>query len=362
MNSHRRFLETGTLCGSLFVASLLSASAGERVQIVRTPNNGAVPDVEVDRNGTVHIAYVAGQDAFYSKSTNSGKTFSESVKINSEPDSVHPPNMFRGPDLALGKGGRVHVIWYVNAYQRKLPQDQWGVFYSHFDPAQNAFAAARNLNHKPSDNYSLAANDNGDVAVVWMAGKLFVNASRDNGETFANSELVSVADPCECCASRALFSQDGTLCIDYREKANNMRDMYLLMRAKGESTFSRQKISSTPWQVNACPMAGTFLAGTKNGLVMAWETRGQIFYARLDPAKGLLQSKEIKAAAKGKWPVVLAAPDGTVLVSWKEGSTLAWQLHDTADKPIGTSEWQPSHNAHRHAGVVTKDGNFLLID
>ena len=347
--------------GLLFPCVLPAASA-ERVRVVSAPNNGQVPDAEVDQQGTVHVAYVSGQDAYYVKSSDSGNTFTQPLRINSEPGSVHPPNMYRGPDLAIGKGGRVHVIWYANAYQRKLPQDQWGVFYSNLDPAQPAFAPSRNLNHKPSDNYSLAADGKGNVAVVWMAGKLYVNQSRDNGETFAAAEPVQAADPCECCASRAYLSPDSTLRVAYREKANNLRDMYLLTRENNQPTFARQKISSTPWPVNACPMTGTFLGGAKNGLLMAWETKGQVFYSRLDSTRGLLPSPEIKATSRGKWPLALGAPDGTVLVSWKEGSTLFWQLHDAADKPVGNPASQPSRNSNRHAGVVTADGNFLLLD
>ncbi len=331
------------------------------MRVVSTPRNGAVPDAEVDQNGSIHVAYVSGQDAYYVNSTDNGNTFSTPIRINAEPGSVHPPNMYRGPDVAVGKDGRVHVIWYVNAYQRKLPKDQWGVFYSYLDRGQTAFVEGRNLNHKPSDNYSLAADDKGDVAVIWMAGKLLVESSRDNGQTFATSDAVPTADPCECCASRAFLSKDGTLYIGYREKANNMRDMYLLARPKGEPTFSRQKISSTPWQITGCPMTGAFLTGAKNGPVMAWETKGQISYARLDPALGISAPREIKAGA-GKWPIALAAPDGTVLVSWKNASTLSWQLRDAKDKPVGEVQSKPGRNPHRHAGVITKDGDFLLID
>jgi|SRR6266850_264911 len=340
----------------------LSGFAAERVQVVSTPNNGQVPDAEIDLKGTIHVAYVSGQEAFYVSSSDEGKTFSGPLRINSEPGSVHPPNMYRGPDLGMGKNGRVHVIWYANAYQRKLPKDQWGVFYSHLDPGQKTFAASRNLNRKPSDNYSIAADDKGNVDVVWMAGQVFVTSSSDNGEAFGTAAAVPIADPCECCASRALLSNDGALSIAYREKGNNMRDMHLLTRAKAQETFTRQKVSSTPWQVTGCPMTGAFLSPAKNGSLMAWETKGQIFYARLDPAGALSSPKEIKAASRGKWPMALGGPDGTVLVSWKNGSTLSWHLHDPADKPVGEVKSQPSGNPHRHAGVVTKDGTFLLID
>ena len=347
---------------TLLWLNVLLGSAAERVRVVTTPGNGAVPDAEIDASGTIHVAFVARQDAYYAKSTNSGKTFSEPLRINAEPGTVHPPNMFRGPDLALGKNGRVHVIWYVNAFQRKLPQEQWGVFYSYLDPGQTAFAESRNLNHKPSDNYSLAADENGEVAVIWMAGKLFVNSSRDNGSSFGAAEIVRSADTCECCASRAFLSTDGLLSIAYREKANNIRDMHVLTRAKGQPTFTKQKISSTPWPINACPMTGVSLGGVKNGLLMAWETKGQVFYSRLNSAKTLLPPTEIRATTQGKWPLALADPDGRVLVSWKNDSTLFWQLHDSTDKPIGNVQSKPSPNSNRHAGVVTIEGDFLLID
>lgn len=336
----------------------MSTLAAERVTVVRTPGDGEVPDAEIDANGTIHVAYVAGEDAYYVTSKTGAKAFSKPLRINSEPRTVHPANMFRGPDLAIGQNGRLHVIWYVNAYQRKLPHDQWGVFYSHIDPGQKEFARAINLNHKPSDNYSLAANAQGNVSVIWMAEKLFVHSSKDNGETFLTAEPVGFADPCECCASRAAYSNNGSLLIDYREKASNIRDMFLLARAPGENGFRREKISGTPWEVTGCPMTGTFLSEQ----VVAWETKGQISYARVDPASGQLRTKEIKVAERGKWPVALAAGDGTVLVSWKHDSKLNWQLFDRSDRPSGNPGSKQTPNSARHAGVTTIDGNFVLID
>ena len=339
----------------------LNLHASDRVHIISTPERGQVPDAEVSQDGLLHLAYVAGKDAWYVKSSDDGKTFTTPLRINSDVGTVHPPNMFRGPDLALGKNGRVHVIWYTSAFQRKLPQDQWGVFYSYLDPASSEFIPNRNLNHKPSDNYSLAADLEGNVAVIWMAGKLVVSLSEDNGATFKDLS-VPIADPCECCASRALFSGHSTLSIAYREKANNVRDMHLLRKEKGSSTFNRQKISTTPWQVNGCPMTGTFLANTKTGPVMAWETKGAISYARISSADALASPREVKAAAKGKWPVALVAGDGTVLVSWKSGTTLFWRLFDASDKPIGEAESRPGTNPHRHAAVLTPNQRFLIID
>lgn len=344
-------------CVALF--SGFSVGAAERVRIVETPHQGVVPDAEIDAQGIVHVAYVSGSDAYYAYSSDEGKTFSSPLRINSEPGTVAGA-MFRGPDIAAGKNGRIHVIWYVNSYQKKLPPDQWGVFHAHLDLGQNSFSKARNLNHKPSDNYSLAATDSGEVAVVWTAGKIYLNSSLDNGETFSEAETVQGADPCECCATRSFFSPQGTLFIDYREKANNIRDMHLLARPRGQRQFRREKISSTPWPIQACPMTGTFLTGQSKGLLIAWETKGSIYYTRTGPSGE--SPKEIHAADRGKYPLALAAPDGTVLVSWKEGSMLCWQLHDRNDRPLGEINTRSSRNADRHAGVVTPAGNFVLFN
>src|SRR4029077_1170284 len=127
--------------------------------------------------GAIHLAFVSGQDVYYAKSTNNGASFSPPWRANSEPGSSHPPNMYRGPDLALGRNGRVHVIWYVNAWQRHLPPEESGVHYAYLDPAAGRFSATVNLNHLPSDNYSLAADQEGHVAVFWMAGGLFLSLS-----------------------------------------------------------------------------------------------------------------------------------------------------------------------------------------
>lgn len=336
--------------------------AADRVRVLRTPGEGSVPDAETGRSGTVHVAYVAGEDAFYARSTNEGASFSQPIRVNSQVGTVHPAGDFRGPDLALGQDDAVHVIWYANSYQRKRPKDEWGVYYSRLEANGSAFIPSLNLNHQPSDNYSLAAGSQGQVAVFWMAEALYLNASRDGGASFATAVKVTPADTCECCASRASFGVDGTLFCAYRDKAANERDMYLLARRPGASSWSRAKASGAPWVINGCPMTGTYLAAAGSGLVMAWETKGVISFARFD-STGRMQGQEFTVpGAGGKFPIVLAAPDGMMCVSWKKGSTLHWVLLANDGRTVSETKSQPSPNPHRHAGAVTKGGSFLLID
>ena len=196
-----------------------------------------------------------------------------------------------------------------------------------------------------------------------MAEGLSLNLSKDNGKTFAPASRVSNADTCECCASRALISSDGALLCAYRDKANNFRDMFLLTAPRGQSAFQKTKLSVTPWEVKGCPMTGTFLTGANDRLLAAWETKGDVFFSRFDKNGRRLSAYEIPAPVHGgKWPIVLAAADGAILVSWKKGTTVEWQLYDAHDKPLGEKQSAPGRNPHRHAGVVTANGTFLIID
>lgn len=352
-----------TVCVLLHLAIMTgTAFAAGGVRVVRTPGDGAVPDAEIGLDGTVHVAYVAGDDVYYTRSTNEGSTFLPSLRVNSQPGTAHPPGMFRGPDLALGESDTVHVIWYANAYQRKRPKEEWGVYYSRLPRTADAFAPAANLNHRPSDNYSIAADTRGRVAVFWMAEGLYLNESKDNGVTFAAIEKVMPADSCECCASRAFIGSDGALFCAYRDKAGNQRDMYLLTKRLQATEWTTTKASGTPWMINGCPMTGTYLARAGEGVAMAWETKGIVSFARFD-ANGRMTGKEITVPGDGgKYPVVLVGLDGVACVSWKKSSALHWQLFAADGRALGESASQPTPNGHRHAGVVTKRGEFLLID
>jgi hypothetical protein len=328
------------------------------VRVISAPQGGIAPDAEVDKDGVLHLVYVSGEDLYYVKSLDNGGRFSEPMRVNTEPGTVFA-GAYRGPDLAVGQDGQMHVIWYTNAYQRKLPPDQWGVHYAHLDASRAAFTPGRNMNHLPSDNYALAADGRGRVALFWMAEKAFVQYSDDGGETFSEAAVLDLADPCECCGSRAYFSPAGDLYFAYRDKRDNMRDMYLLVRRAGQETFVRQALSRTPWRIEACPMTGTYLAGDREGLAAAWETQGRIYFG-LPDAGGQI-SEEIQAAEKGKYPVVLRASDGTTVVAWKEDETLVWQGYDAGGKPAGERGSMPADAPHRPAGAVTSDGQFLLF-
>src|SRR5690606_11330577 len=91
---------------AVFVALLVASQvdiAGRAVRVAQTPDGGEVPDAEVEASGAIHLAFVKGEDAYYAKSDDGGTSFTQPLRINSTLGTVHPANMFRGPDLALGQ-------------------------------------------------------------------------------------------------------------------------------------------------------------------------------------------------------------------------------------------------------------------
>lgn len=80
------------------------------VHIVQLPEGALVPDVAMDESGILHMVYGLGDNAWYVRSANNGRTFSPPVRVNTE-GKVTLKMGERGPKLTLGKDGSIHVVW-----------------------------------------------------------------------------------------------------------------------------------------------------------------------------------------------------------------------------------------------------------
>src|SRR5262245_45772061 len=85
------------------------------VDVRRIPNGGFQPDLAVGRDGAIHLVYYGGDDmagdVFYVRSNDGGVTFSAPVRVNSQPGSAIARGTIRGPQIAVAPDGRVHVAW-----------------------------------------------------------------------------------------------------------------------------------------------------------------------------------------------------------------------------------------------------------
>jgi hypothetical protein len=318
---------------------------------------------KTDSTGTIHLLCDSVGGPKYAKSTDGGVTFSAAIPVVSA-GSQTAGLEYSAWDMAVGKGGRVHVAMSTNAWKLKLPQEEWGYFYAHLDPGSSAFSPVRNINKKPSEGFSLAADDKGNVTACWLSDKLYANVSHDNGETFAPFiELDPRYNPCNCCTTSAAYGEDGRLAVLYREETDNERDMYLVLWDQGRGEMTRKRVSRTLWKIDACPMTYYMVSRGQGGFVAAWPTRGRVYFARLDGQGDPLPPGEIETPGRSGMRtgvLALTAPDGSTLVAWKKDDELGWQLYGADGRPSGEpgAAKSPGHGA---AGVVGKDGRFILF-
>jgi RNA polymerase sigma factor (sigma-70 family) len=359
------------------------------VSLLRVPDKGIQPQVVVDAKGVVHMIYFRGRpgggDVFYVRSDDGGAHFSAPLQVNSQADSVIAIGTIRGAHLALGKNGRVHVAWMgSDKAEPKAPHHGAPMLYSRLNDHGTAFEPQRNVIHTAvglDGGGSVGADESGNVYVAWHAPapgvkgeenrRVWVARSADEGKTFAAEKPASEegTGACGCCGMRAFGTGKGSLYMLYRSATHEVnRDTYLLASMEQGSTFRGERLQK--WNIRACPMSSFALAEVDAGVVAAWETEGQVYFARVDPHshKRLEPVSAPGASRDRKHPVVAGnARKETILVwtegtGWDRGGALAWQVFDKDGRPTaerGRTDGVPTWSL---AAVFARpDGGFTIV-
>lgn len=352
--------------------------AAPNITPLRTPNGGIQPRAVMDRSGALHLLYYAGDhlhgDLFYVKSPDLGVTWSQPLRVNSEPGTAIAAGTIRGGQIALGRNGRIHVAW--NGSSKVEP-----MLYSRLNDSHSAFEPERNLMTRTfglDGGGAVAADSAGHVYVAWHgktvgaaageAGRqVWIAESDDDGKTFGPEHPAwnNPTGACGCCGLALFADRSGIVRVLYRSAAENIhRDIYLVTSAHPESGFTGRKLDT--WNVNACPMSSMDFAQADGKVEGAWETGGQVYFEDLTATN----AAPVKATGEGqnrKHPRIAIASNGETLMVWTEGTgwnrggSLAWQLYDAAGKPLGEKSTVPGVPAWSFGDVVTQPGRFLVL-
>jgi hypothetical protein len=341
------------------------------VALLRVPGGGIQPQAIVDPKGTVHLIYYQGDaqrgDVYYIHSED-GARFSKPIRVNRNPQSAIAMGNIRGAQLAVGKNGRVHVAWIGSDQAApRGPNKATPMLYARLNDAGTAFEAERNVIQKAyglDGGGSVAADPAGNVYVAWHAPEpdtrgeenrcVWVAHSADEGETFAVEKRANqeATGACGCCGMRLFCDKKGNVYSLYRSAREQVhRDIYLLRsRDRGEA-FAGLKLHE--WRIQGCPMSAEAFSEGPQGVVAAWETDGQVYFARVDAATGRC-APPVAAPGAGKGrrhPTLAVNARGEVLLAWSEGvqwgrgGTVAWQVFD--------KEGNPTAERGRNDGVPT---------
>lgn len=344
--------------------SAQGAFAGDpRVRLQRTPHQGIQPQATVDPKGNVHLLYFHGEpkagNLFYVRRDAGGESFATPLRVNSQDGSAIAVGTIRGGQLAVDGHGQVHVIWNgSNSAAPKNPIDGVPLLYTRLTEDGLAFEPQRNLMTASSvldGGGTIAADSARNVFVAWHAiGKgveveeskrqVFVSISNNRGQTFS-PEIVAGNEPagvCACCGMRGFAGRDGRVFLLYRTARNGVdRGMALLTSANRGRSFTETALDS--WKLNACPMSSASIAEGPGGVYAAWETDGQVYFARIDSKKSGDKAPVPAPGNPGKrkHPTLAISKSGAFLLAWTEGTgwnrggALAWQLFDKSGRPIG---------------------------
>jgi hypothetical protein len=352
------------------------------VLLARVPNGGLQPQI-VARAGVWHLVYFKGDalhgDAFYVRSKDEGATWSAPLRVNSQAGSVVARGAIRGAMLAVGKGGRVHVVW--NGSDRAAARVGNGapLLYARLNDAGTAFEPQRNLLQNGFDldgGGAVAADEAGHVYVAWHASptegggeaarRVFLARSNDDGAAWSTPAAAwnEPTGACGCCQLGLMCDGDEVLLLYRSATAMVNRDVYLLRSADGGGTFTGAKIDT--WKIGACPMSSFSFAQRGDGVLGAWECRGRVFWSALD-AHGATHITAAGPDDNQKYPRLAVNARGGVLLAWVEaagwgrGGGLHWRLFDaggqsqTGGAQDGVPAWSFAAAAPR------QDGGFTIL-
>src|SRR5438045_1070573 len=103
------------LLAILLLPGARAAEGSGRVTVIATPDGGIQPQAVVDAEGAIHLLYFkgdpAGGDLFHARIGPGRDDVSAPIRVNSQPGSAVALGTIRGGQLALGRGGLVHVAW-----------------------------------------------------------------------------------------------------------------------------------------------------------------------------------------------------------------------------------------------------------
>jgi len=199
---------------------------------------------------------------------------------------------------------------------------------------------------------------------VWMA------ESVDDGQRFAPERAISPAETgaCGCCGLAALASRTGDMFAIYRGAREMVhRDALLLTSHDQARTFTAAPLQE--WNVGACPMSTFSLAATAGDVVAAWETAGEVAWARIDVTTG--RSGAVISpgpSTNRKYPVAVSNSRRDTLFAWVEdtgwskGGALVWQRYDAQGVALGAPGRVPGLPVWGTvAAAALADDTFVLV-
>jgi hypothetical protein len=388
------FARVLTFVAAFFSLAGPSLAAPPGVRTMRVPNNGVQPQVAVDRNGTIHLIYLTGDARasdinYVHAQVGRTITFGAPVRVNRHEGSALAIGTIRGPHLAVGRNGIVHVAWMGSAKaEPKAPGKQAPMLYTRLRP-DGTFEPERNVVTKYvglDGGGTIAADESGNVYLAWHAPatpkggeasrRVFVARSTDDGATFAPEEPVSddSLGTCGCCGIALLAPPGGAVVGLFRTATQQVHRDTRAFLFQG-SLDRRWGGTLDPAETGTCQMSTYALADVPghHQYIAAWETLGRIRFGVYSyRSVDIDRPHDVPGASRGsKHPTIALDNEGNALLAWavgtgwEKGGSVAWQVFDGALNPIegasGRADGLPVWSRPAAVAMPNGGGGFVVI-
>ena len=325
-------------------------------------------------------SHLSSTDLYLTRSDNGGRTWREPIRANREPGSVWGFAVSK-PRIAVGDSGTVHIFYPANDISPTTGLAVIAAHYTRSTDAGKTFEASRKINSPaPTDQREMLRDGigashsfgtmglapDGTIMAFWLDARdmqgpqdgalVYATVSRDDGKSFGAEYLVVQGDACPCCQMTAAVGNDAVL-LGYRHIYADGRDSTVARSDNSGKSFNTlARLPFEPWAIDACPLKPTAMAVDGAHVYAAAYTAGEdpggIYFSRSsDGGKTFTGSTQIHPqAAIADAPGLTVAPDGAVRLVWHAKTTGPRRLFHSVSTDRGQTFSAPEE-------LATPDGS-----
>ena len=304
------------------------------IQTSKLPKTVLAVGVTLDQEGRLWLARVIDQRLLIFRSNDGGKYFSELATVTPVPENIGGDGENR-PKIQVARDGTVLVTWtellaekYTGNIKFSRSTDSGKTFSEPIILNDDGRVASHRFD-------SLVIDGEGRVVVTWLDAR-DRDAAREKGEEFKGVSLYSSQSydngahfepnrkihqhTCECCRTALAWANEGPVVLLRNIFDINTRDFAVASLDRMEEGIRR--VTYDEWQIDACPHNGGSLAADSKGrLHLTWFTSGTAAQGQF--YKWINGSRESKPMALGDIDAqpnhaAVAAHGETVILTWRE--------------------------------------------
>ncbi|HEY9775861.1 MAG TPA: sialidase family protein [Planktothrix sp.] len=337
---------------------------------------GHKPRIAADKNGVLHVVYEGLPDAdkmtdvFYSQSTDGGVTWSAGIDIS------HTPGASSDPDVSVESNGAIDVAWKDTSPGEQSPD----VFFSRSDDNGKTWGYAADVSNTSgaSTEPAICCGSDNSIHIVWVDTSasptnpdIYYAVSTNSGESWSKPENISKT-PGLSREPDVSVGVDGTAHVAWSDTTSGPihPDIYY-SRLEHNATWSEPADVSHGTRVSAHPCLAT---GPQGRVYLAWQDASKKLGAAdiwclSAPPKGAWENQtNISMPGLSSEPCIAADDAGHVAIAWSDstsGSTrrdiCVRTSQDSATQFDGQLNVSNTTAKSKHPDVAVSGGKTFVV-